>query len=147
MPIEWCALVKTAVEAQRAPISSSTLQYCHLGKAAAADFFRRGHAENADPAEAVDHLARDIRLAIDLLGVEVFIQKRAAARSTARSTSALLRIGEARIGHGPVGHEVAEEQSLGKAKFLAAAEEQLFGLLNFLLSLNVGFAQCHRWKR
>ncbi len=27
MPIEWCALTKTAVEVQRAPISSSTLQY------------------------------------------------------------------------------------------------------------------------
>ena len=56
MPIEWCAFVKTDVEAQRAPISSSTLQYCHLRKSAAAEFLRRGHPENADAAEAVDHV-------------------------------------------------------------------------------------------
>ena len=122
------------------------LAILHLGKSAAADFLRRGHPENADPAESVDHMPRDVRLAIDRLGVEMFIQKLAQLRDSAIDLR-LLRVGKARIGHRPVGHEVAEEQSFGEAKFLAAAEEELLGLLNFLLSLNVGLAECHRWKR
>ncbi len=64
------------------------LAILHLGKAAAADFLRRGHAENADPAEAVDHMPRDVRLAIDRFGVEMFIEKIARSSVTARSTSA-----------------------------------------------------------
>ena len=84
------------------------LAILHLGKATAADFLRRGHAENADPAKAVDHFPRDIRLAVDRLGVEVFIQK-LAKFGDGPIDLPLLRIGEARIGHGPVGHEVAEE--------------------------------------
>ena len=119
------------------------MQYCHLGKATAADFFRRGHAENTDAAQAVDHVARDVGLAIDLLRIEVFVEKGAQLRDGAIDVG-LLRVGEPGIGHGPVGHEISKEKPLGKAKLLPAAEEQLFGLLNFLLSLNVGFAKCHR---
>ena len=121
------------------------LAILHLGKATAADFFRRGHAENTDTAQAVNHVARDVGLAIDLLRIEVFVEKGAQFRDGAIDVG-LLRVREPGIGHGPVGHEVSEEKPLGKAQFLPAAEEQFFGLLNFLLSLNVGFAKCHRWK-
>ena len=95
--------------------------------------------------EAVNHVARNVGLAIDLLRIEVFVEKGAQLRDGAIDFG-LLRVGQPGIGHGPVGHEITEEKSLGKAKLLATAEEQLFGLLNFLLSLNVGFAKCHRWK-
>ena len=91
----------------------------HLGKSAAADFLRRGHAENADAAEAVDHVARDVRLAVDCLRVEMFIQK-VPQLGHGTIDLRLLRVGQARIGHGPIGHEVSEEESLGEAKFLPA---------------------------
>ena len=119
------------------------LAVLHLGEAAAANFLRRGHAENADTAQAVNHVARDVGLAIDRLRIEVFVQKSAQLHDGTINVR-LLRVGEPRIGHGPVGHEIAEEKPLGESKFLPAAEEQLFGLLNFLLSLNVDFAKCHR---
>ncbi len=88
-------------------------------------------------------MSRNIRLAIDLLRIEVFIEKRAQLRDGAINLG-FLRVGKPGVGHGPVGHEITEEQSLGEAKFLPAAKEELFGLFNFLLSLNVDFAKCHR---
>ncbi len=88
-------------------------------------------------------MARDIGLAIDFLGIEMFIQEDAQLIHRAIDV-ALLRIAQAGVGHGPVGHEISEEETLGKTKFLPAAEEELLGLLNFLLSLNVGFGECHK---
>ncbi len=119
------------------------LAVLHLGKTAAAHFLRRGHAEHADAAEAIDDMARDIGLAIDLLGIEMFIQENAQLIDRAIDIG-LLRVAQAGVGHGPVGHEISEEETLGKTKFLAAAEEEFLGLLNFLLSLDVGFGECHR---
>ena len=137
--------MKTAVEAQRAPISSSTLQYCIWEKPRPPTSFGAVMPSTPTRPEAVDHVARDVGLAIDLLRIEVFVEKGAQLRDGAIDVG-LLRVGEPGIGHGPVGHEVSEEKPLGEAKFLPPAEEQFFGLLNFLLSLNVGFAKCHRWK-
>ena len=119
MPIEWCALVKTAVEAQRAPISSSTLQYCIWEKPRPPTSF--GAVMPRTPTRPRPSITwrGNIRLAIDLLRIEVFIEKRAQLRDGAIDFG-LLRVGEPRIGHGPVGHEISEEQSLGEAKLLRA---------------------------
>jgi hypothetical protein len=84
------------------------LAVLHLGKAAATDLFRRSHAEHADAPEAVDHVPGNICLAIDLLGIEVFIEKRAQLRDGIIDLG-LLRIGKPGVGHGPVGHEISEE--------------------------------------
>ena len=59
----------------------------------------------------------------------------------------LLRRAQTRIRHRPVGDEIAQEQTLGEAKLLVAAEEKLFRLLNFFLSLNIGLAKCHKGER
>ena len=71
--------MKTEVEAQRRADFLQHFAILHLGKAAAANFFRRGHPENADAAEAVDHVARNICLAIDLVRVEMFDREMRAA--------------------------------------------------------------------
>ena len=122
------------------------LAILHLGKTAAAHFSRCGHAEDADAPESVDHVAGNIRLAIDFLRVEMFVQKDAQLRDGAIDVG-LLRVGQAGIRHGPIGHEVPEEKSFCEAKLLPAAKKQLLSLLNLFLPLNVGFGECHRWKR
>ena len=75
--------MKTAVDAQRRADFLQNLAVLHLRKTAAAHFLRRGHPENADATETVDHMARNIRLAIDLLGIEMFVQKDAQLRDSA----------------------------------------------------------------
>ena len=104
----------------------------------AAEFLRRGHPENTDPAEAVDHFPRNVRLSIDRRGIELSIEK---CRKLFESLIELrlLRRRDPRIRHHPIGDEMPGEQSLGKPERLRAGEEQLLGLLHFLLSLDFGF--------
>src|SRR5262249_52318166 len=85
----------------------------------------------------------NIRLSINFLGIEVLVQK-VAKLSDGAIDLGLLGAAQSRVGHCPIGDEISQEQSLGEAKFLVSAEEELFGLLNFLLSLNVGLAKCHK---
>src|SRR5438093_973866 len=46
----------------------------HLREAASAVFLRRSHAEHTDAAQTVDHLARNVCLAIDLRRIEMLIE-------------------------------------------------------------------------
>ena len=115
----------------------------HLRKSAAAHFLRRGHAEHADPAETVDHFPRNIRDPVDLRRVEMLIEKLPHFRERPVEFG-LLRIGDFRIRHRPIGDEIPEEQALRKAQLLLAGEEQFLGLFDFLLTLNFGFGECHK---
>src|SRR6476620_4343438 len=130
----------------RSAATADFLQYfaiLHLRETAAAHFLWRGHSENADAPESVDHVAGNICLAVDFFGVEMFVEEMPQFRDGAIYIG-LLRIGQARIRHGPVGHEVAEEKSFREAKLLVAAKKQLLSLLNLFLPLNFGFCKCHR---
>ena len=52
---------------------------------------------------------------------------------------ALLRGGNTRIRHHPVGHEIPEEKTLGKTECLRPGKEQLFRFLDLFLPLNLRF--------
>ena len=75
MPIEWWALTKIAVELHRDADHFQEAAVAHLREAAAAEFGRRRHAEDAELAEPVDDFARDVGFAIDALGIEMSSQK------------------------------------------------------------------------
>ena len=56
----------------------------------------------------------------------------------------LLIISQAGVRHRPVGNEISEEKSFGKAEFLFAGEEEFLGLFDFFLSLNFCFGSGHK---
>ena len=106
----------------------------HLREAAAAEFGRRRHAEDAEFRQAVDDVARDIGLAIDALGVEMFVAEVFEVGDRLFDFGSL-RSGQLRIRKNPIGDEMAFEQSLGHAGFLRHRPQQFLGLLHLRLAL------------
>jgi hypothetical protein len=114
------------------------LAVLHLRKSAAAVLLRRRHAENAGAREAVDHVPRDVGVAVDPVGIELLVEHRPDLGQR-RVEILLLRGRDARIRHRPIGDKLAEEETFRETELLVAAEEQLLGLLHFLLPLNFDF--------
>ena len=113
----------------------------HLRKSAPAEFERCRHAEHAEPREAVNHLARDVRVSINGRGIEFLVEEPAQLRQHGVELLALLR-GHRGIGHHPVGGEAAEEQPLRDAEPLRAGEEQFLRVVD-LLFVRLGVRRAH----
>src|SRR5215831_14990494 len=101
-----------------------------------AKFLRRSHSEHADPPQPINHAARNIRLPIDFRRIEIFVQK------LAKFSQRLLqlrpfRLGDTRIRHHPIRHEMPLEKAFREPQRLGPGEEQFLSLLNLFLSLLV----------
>src|SRR5450755_1890504 len=83
----------------------------HLRKTMSAEFHRRGHAENAETSEPIDHFPWNVGLAIYFDGIESRIEKLPKFRQRLIELC-LLRRGHARIRHHPVGDDAAEKKAL-----------------------------------
>src|SRR5882724_3415090 len=110
----------------------------HLRKTASAVFHRRSCAEHADASKAINHLARNVRLSIYFRRIEMVIQELPEFCERLIQLR-LLRCGNARIRHHPVGNEIAFEKTFGETEGLRSGENQLLRLLNFLLPLRFDF--------
>ena len=77
-----------------------------LRKSAAAKFLRRRHPEHAVSRQSIDQVLRNIRLPIDRNRVEMFIEKLPNFRERFVQFR-LLRRGNSRIRHCPVGNETS----------------------------------------
>jgi hypothetical protein len=108
----------------------------HLRETASAIFLRRGHTEHADAPKAINHLAGNICLSIDLSRIEMFIEKLAKFAERLVQLD-LLRGRDTRIRHHPIGDEVALEKPFGETQRLRPGKKQFLSLLNFFLSLRV----------
>src|SRR5437016_10871305 len=89
----------------------------HLREAAASVFLRSRHTQHPDATKAINHVARNVRLPVDLRRIEMFVQK-FAEPSERIIQLILLGLRNARIRHHPIGNEMSREQSLGKTKRL-----------------------------
>ena len=114
----------------------------HLRETAAANFPWRRHSKNARASKALDEVARDVGIAIDPVRIEIAIEHLAHFAQCTLQFRLPGRV-EPRIRHYPIGHEISQEEPLGKTEFLPAAKKQLLGLLHFFLTLNFYFAWCH----
>src|SRR5262245_16442705 len=110
----------------------------HLRESMSAIFLRRGHPEHADPTQAVNHAARNISLPIDFRSIEIFIQK-FTKFSNGWIQRAPFGLGDTRVWHHPIRHEMPLEKSFREPQCLGPGEEQFFSLLNLFLSLLVEF--------
>src|ERR1700720_4243193 len=110
----------------------------HLRKTVTAVFHRRGHSQNADAAQTVNHFARNLRLSIYLYGVELGIEKLAQFGKRFVELS-LLRCRHARIRHHPIRYEMAEKKAFCESESLRSGEKQFFRLLNFFSPLRLDF--------
>ena len=131
--------MKTEVEAQRPPISSSTLAIGQLRKPTAAKLLRRRHPEHARPRQTVDHVFAEYPLCDRSRSRRVPRPKTGALRSSDCSQFLLLRGRGTRIRHRPIRHELPEEKPLREAQRLRPGEEQLFCFLDLFLPLNLCF--------
>src|SRR5438876_4321765 len=122
---------------------SKQLPVGHLRKPPSAIFLRRGHAEHADTSKAINHATRNVCLPIDLRSIEMFIEELAQFAERFVELD-LLRSGDARIRHHPIGNEMALEKSFRKAQRLRPRKKQFLSLLNFFLSLRVEFVHLVR---
>src|SRR6266446_674973 len=110
----------------------------HLRKTVSAVFHRRGHSQNADAAQPVNHFARNLRLSIYLYGIELGIEKLAQFGKRFVELS-LLPCRHARIRHHPIRYETAEKKAFCESERLGSGEKQFFRLLNFFLPLRLDF--------
>src|ERR1700682_4637849 len=110
----------------------------HLRKTMTAIFHWRGHSQNADAAQTVNHFGRNLRLSIYLYGVELGIEKLAQFGKRFVELS-LLRCRHARIRHDPIRDEMAEKKAFCESERLRSGEKQFFRLLNFFLPLRLDF--------
>src|SRR5437763_1038721 len=121
------------------------LRIRELRKTMTAVLSRRGHSENPDPSQTVDHIARNVGLSIDLRRIELRVQK--GAQFFQRLIElCLLGLRDPRIRHHPVGNEMPLKKSFNKAKRLRTGEQQFLGLLHFLLPLNLSFSSHRKIK-
>src|SRR3954465_15179834 len=111
----------------------------HLGEAVTAKFLRRGHSENSYFAEAVDHAARNVRDAIDLSRIELFIEKLPDLDHGGVELD-LLCGRNARIRHDPIRDELTKKKPLRETERLWSGKKQFFRLRDFLLSLCFSFS-------
>src|SRR3954468_18859048 len=110
----------------------------YLRKSMTTSFFRSGHSEHADPAQTIDHIARDIGLSIYRVRIELPVERLAQIGQDFVEFSLLVRR-NLRIRHHPIGNESSQKEAFGETKHLWSSEEKFFGLLNLLLTLNFGF--------
>src|SRR3954451_20724065 len=82
----------------------------HLRESASAVFLRRRHAEHADTPQPIDHASRNVRLAIDLRRIKIFLQE-FTKLSKRLIQLALLRLRDAWIRHHPIRHEMSLKKS------------------------------------
>ena len=99
-------------------------------------FLGCSHAEYAHPAKSINHATRYIRFPVNFRRIEMLVQK-LAKRGKSSVQFDLLHRRDARIGHYPIGNEVALEKTFSKTERLRACKKQFLGLLNFFLSLRV----------
>src|SRR5205814_6996035 len=92
----------------------------------------------ADTPQPIDHAARNVRLAIDLRRIKIFLQE-FTKFSKRLIQLALLRLRDARIRHHPIRHEMPLEKAFRKAQCLRPCKKQFLSLLNLFLSLRVEF--------
>ena len=109
-----------------------------LGKPTAAVFLRRRHPQHSDPGQPVDQMSRNIRSPIDRHRIQILIEEFADLRERFVEFR-LLRGGDARIWHGPIRHEAAQKQSLGKSERLRPGKKQFLRFLDFFLPLDFCF--------
>src|SRR6266481_8120832 len=110
----------------------------HLRETVPAVFLRRGQSQHADASEAINHAARNVRLPIDLRGIEICIEKSPKVAQSIVQYGLFLR-GNPRIRHHPIRHELSLEKSFRKPERLRPRKKQFLSLLNLLLSLRVEF--------
>src|SRR5438132_5802887 len=134
---------------RRSTTASDFLQHFaigHLREAAASVFLRCRHPEHTNATQAVDHAAWYVCLAVDLRSVKMFVQK-FAEFSERVIQLALLRSGNTRIRHHPIGNKMPLEKSLGEPECLRPCKKQFLSVLNFLLSLRVELVHSVRVRK
>jgi hypothetical protein len=108
-----------------------------LRQAATAVFLRRRHAEYTEATEASDDVRRNLGIAVDGGGVDVFF---GIATHLVHGAGGFFVLFTAQRGIGKQqrGVEMAEEQTLGEAKRLRTGEKEFFGLLTLFIDLRGG---------
>ena len=119
-------------------MTSMILRVAELREAAAAVLLRRGHAQDAEPAQAGDDVRRESRRCGRWRRRRCVRRRSGAPRRRRWSTSASCSRLELGIGKEQRRVEVAEEQALGEAERLRAGEQQFLGLLVLLVDLRGG---------
>ena len=110
----------------------------HLGEAAPAKLLWRRHPEDARSRQAIDHVLRNVRNAIDLGWIQFRIKK--LTHFGERLVEVFLLRGRwTRIWHRPIRHELSQKKPLGEAERLRPGEKQLLRFLDFFLSPNLCF--------
>jgi enoyl-CoA hydratase/carnithine racemase len=100
--------------------------------AASADRLRRRHPQHAQPAEPLDHLAGDLRPAVDFGRVELRVAERPEFRQRRVDLRPLL-VRQPGIRQQQIVRQPSVEQFFGQAAALRSGEEQFFRLADLLL--------------
>src|SRR5262249_34974952 len=111
-----------------------------LRETASAIFLGRGHAQDAELAQAGDHLPRNLGVAIDSHRVELGVGEAAQLGDRLFDRLTFLQL-DLRVREDQGRIEMTEEQPLGEATRLRPGEQQLLRLL--LLLFQLLWRQCH----
>ncbi len=103
----------------------------HLREVTTAPFLGRGHPQDAQTGQPVDHGLGDIRITIDRGGIDVGIGE-GAHRGHRLVDCRSLALGELGVGKERLAAKFASKQRLGKTGAGGLGKEQLLGLLNLL---------------